>query len=84
MGKLVSGLGKRKASPISPNLFHLYHRFECLREEGMQQLEVLKHCLEYGVGPKVEMQPNVVEIDLERESLTLEENYAICNRLEND
>ena len=34
--KLVSGLEKGKASPISPYLFHLYHRFECLREEEMQ------------------------------------------------
>ena len=33
---LVSRLVKEKASPISLYLFHLYHKFECLREEEMQ------------------------------------------------
>ena len=31
--KLVSMLGKRKPTPISPYLFHLYSKFECLRKE---------------------------------------------------
>ena len=31
--KLVSVLGKGKPTPISPYLFHLYSKFECLREE---------------------------------------------------
>ena len=69
-GKLVSRLEKEKSSPISPYLFHLYHRFKCFREEEMQELEVAKHCLEYGVSPKVETQPDVVEIYLDRESLS--------------
>ena len=30
VGKLVFELEKEKPSPISPYLFHLYHRFECL------------------------------------------------------
>ena len=30
VGKLVSGLEKGKPSSISPYLFHLYDRFECL------------------------------------------------------
>ena len=34
--KLVSGLEKGKPTPISPYLFHLYNRFECLREDEMQ------------------------------------------------
>ena len=34
--KLVSGLKKEKPTPISPYLFHLYNRFECLREDEMQ------------------------------------------------
>ena len=43
----------------------------------MQQLEVPKHCLEYGVGPKAEMQPDVVEIDSKRESLNSVEQRKI-------
>ena len=34
--KLVSMLGKRKPTPVSPYLFHLYSKFECLRKEEMQ------------------------------------------------
>ena len=48
---LVSNLEKGKASPISPYLFHLYYRNECLREEEMREVEVARDCLEYGVGP---------------------------------
>ena len=77
MDKLVSGMENGKASPISSYLFHLYHRFECLREEEMQQLEVAKHCLEYGVGSEVETQPDVVEIDSKRESLSSAEQRKI-------
>ena len=68
--KLVSGLEKRKPSPISPYLFHLYHRCECLRGEEMETLNIAKHMLEYGVNLEVEAQPNVVEVDLDRESLS--------------
>ena len=46
---LVSNVEKRKASPISPYLFHLYYRFECLREEEIRQVEVARECLEHGV-----------------------------------
>ena len=41
--KLVSGLEKGKPSPISPYLFHLYHRFECLRGDEMDMLESVKY-----------------------------------------
>ena len=77
MGKLVSGLEKGKSSPISPYLFHFYHRFECLREEEMQELHVAKHCFEYGVSLEAEAQPDVVEIDSDRESLSSIEQRKI-------
>ena len=48
---LVSNLEKEKASPISPYLFYLYYRNECLRGEEMKEVEVARECLEYGVGP---------------------------------
>ena len=66
--KLVSVLGKRKPIPISPYLFHLYSKFECLRKEEMQQLEVARECLELGIAPEVD--PDVVEIESDRDSLS--------------
>ena len=77
VGQLVFNLEKEKPSPISPYLFHLYFGNEFLRKEEMQQLEIAKHCLEYGVGPEAEMQPNVVETESERQSLTSAEQWKI-------
>ena len=54
IGKLVSNLEKEKPSPISPYLFHLYSRFECLRKEinyyaGCRQVYVLvRHYIRAG------------------------------------
>ena len=70
VGKLVSALEKEKPSLIRPYVFHLYHRNECLRGEEMDMLESAKYCLEYGVSPETEAQPDVIEIDSERESLS--------------
>ena len=50
--KLVSMLGKRKPTPLSPYMFHLYSKYECLRKEETQQLEVAKECLALGVAPE--------------------------------
>ena len=50
VGHLVANLEKEKVSPISPYLFHLYHRNECLRGDELREIEVAKECLEYGVG----------------------------------
>ena len=66
--KLVSVLGKRKPTPVNPYLFHLYSKFECLRKEEMQQLEVDRECLELGVA--LEVDPDVVEIESDRGSLS--------------
>ena len=77
VGILVSELEKRKSSHMSPYLFHLYHRFECLREKEMQELEIVKQCLEYGISLEAEAQPDVVEIDSERESLSSAEQWKI-------
>ena len=51
VGHLVGNLEKGKASPISPYLFHLYYRNECLRSEEMKEVEVARECLVYGIGP---------------------------------
>ena len=78
VGKLVSALEKGKPSPISPYLFHLYHRNECLRGGEMEELEVAKKYLEYGVSPETVAQPDVVEVDLERESLSSAEQQKMA------
>ena len=62
--KLVSRLEKGKSTPISPYLFHLYNKFECLREEELQEIEVARECLELRVAPEVEMHLDIVEIGL--------------------
>ena len=51
VGHLVANLEKRKASFITPYLFHLYYRNKCMRREEMKEVEVAWECLEYGVGP---------------------------------
>ena len=68
--KLVSVLGKGKPTPISPYLFHLYSKFECLRREELQQLEVAKECLELGVASEGEPEPDEVEVESDRGSLS--------------
>ena len=73
--KLISVLGKRKPTPVSPYLFHLYSKFECLRKEEIQQVEVAKEYLEMGVAPEVE--PEVVEVDSDRGSLSPEARQQI-------
>ena len=55
VGKLVSRLEKEKPSPINPYLFHLYDRFECLREKEMTMLDSARMILEFDVTPKAEV-----------------------------
>ena len=73
----MSNLEKGKASPISPYLFHIYNRNECLRKEEMDELEVAKKYLEHGITPEIVAHPNIVEIKSERELLSLAEQFRI-------
>ena len=68
--KLVSVLGKRKPIFVSPYLFQLYNKFECLREEEIQQIEIARDCLELGVAPEVESELDEVELGSDRGSLS--------------
>ena len=68
--KLVSELYKGKPTPISPYLFHFYSKYECLREEELQEIEVARECLELRVAPEAETQPNVVELGSNRKLLS--------------
>ena len=68
--KLISVLGKGKPTPLSPYLFHLYSKFDCLRGEEIQQLEIAKECLEMGLAPEGELEPDIVEIESDKGSLS--------------
>ena len=70
MHRLVAHLEKKKPSSISPYLFHLYSRNECLKEEEIEELEVAKKYLELGITPDAVAHPEVVEIGSKRESLS--------------
>ena len=63
MDKLVSMLGKRKPTPVSPYLFHLYYKFECIRKEEVQKMEVARECLEMGFAPEDEPEEEQDESD---------------------
>ena len=77
MGRLVANLEKRKPSPISPYLFYLYRRNECLKEEEIEELEVARKYLELGITPDAAGHLYVVEIDSKRESLNPREQQRI-------
>ena len=55
MGRLVSHLEKGKPSPISPYLFHLYSRNECLKDEEIDEIEAARKYLEFRVSPEIVM-----------------------------
>ena len=74
VGRLVANLEKRKPSLISPYLFHLYSRNECLKEEEIEELEIARKYLELGIILDAAGHPDVVEIDSERESLSPRDN----------
>ena len=73
--KLISVLGKGKPTLVSLYLFHLYSKFECLREEEIQQIEVARDCLKLGVALERKPEPDVVEIGSDRGSLSLREQH---------
>ena len=66
--KLVSVLSKRKPTPVSPYLFHLYYKSGCLRKEELQKMEVARECLEMGFAPEEE--PDEEQDDSDRASLS--------------
>ena len=73
VGKLVSRLEKEKPSSISPYLFYLYSRFECLRMEETTMLVPAKFIFQFNIAPESEAQPEKKDEDSERKSLRSEE-----------
>ena len=73
VGKLVSRLEKEKPSPISPYVFHLYNRFECLREGETMMLETTRYMLEFDVALEAGAQSDPKEDDSDWELLSSSE-----------
>ena len=48
--RLVSHLEKGKPTPISPYLFYLYSRNECLKDEEIDEIEAAWKYLELGIS----------------------------------
>ena len=61
--RLVEYLEKGKSSPISPYLFHLYSRNECLNEDEMDEIEAARKFLELGISPEIVAHPEVVQLE---------------------
>ena len=59
--RLVAHLEKGKSSPISPYLFHLYSRNECLNKDEMDEIEAARKYLELGISPETIAHPKEVE-----------------------
>ena len=75
--KLVFKLEKGKPSPITPYLFYLYNRFECLREGETTMLEEAKYMLEFDIALEMEAKPDPKDEDSERESLNFAEIWKL-------
>ena len=68
--RLVAHLEKKKPSSISPYLFCLYSRNECLKEEEIEELEVARKYLELGITLDAVAHLEIVEVGSERELLS--------------
>ena len=64
--RLVAHLEKGKPTPISPCLFHLYSRNECLKDEEIDEIEAARKYLELGISSEIVATPE--EEGSERES----------------
>ena len=51
--RLMAHLEKEKSSLISPYLFHLYSRNECLNEDEMDEIEAARKYLELQISPEI-------------------------------
>ena len=71
--RLVVHLEKGKSFPISPYLFHLYSRNECLNKDEMDEIEAARKYLELGIS--LEIVAHSEEIESERGSLSPRERF---------
>ena len=55
--RLVAHLEKGKPTPISPYLFHMYSRNECLKDEEIDEIEAVRKYLELGISLEIAATP---------------------------
>ena len=63
VGRLVSHLEKGKPLPISPFLFHLYSRIECLKDEEINEIEAAQKYLELGISLETVAAPEEEQLE---------------------
>ena len=68
VGKLIAGIGK-KPSPISPHLFHLYNKYNCMTVPKRHELGIARNLLEFEVDPE-DVTLEAPEEETEQESLS--------------
>ena len=56
--RLLSGMGKSKATPICPYIFHLYHSYELLLLAEKKEYRIQKALVKHNVESKEEEEPN--------------------------
>ena len=71
--KLVVYLEKGKSSLISPYLFHLYSKNECMNEVEMDEIETARKYLELGISLETVVHPE--EVESEQRSLSPRERF---------
>ena len=81
VNRLVSHLKKDKPLPISPFLFHLYSRNECLRDEEIDEIEAARKYLEFGISSETvnlsdEGDPSADPL-VQRQNLTLQVPHQV-------
>ncbi len=83
--KLAQVAAQGKPTTICPFLFHLYRRFECLREDEIALLEAAKVMQLHGIEPEGEetAEQEVEDAESERESLDPEEIAQLQKRSPN-
>ena len=73
---LYLGMGKSKATPLCPYIFHLYHTDECFLQGKKKDYRIEKALLKHNVELEEEDESEASE-DLERESLGSKEVQEI-------
>ena len=67
--RLLSGMGRSKATPIRPYVFHLYHSHELLLPAEKKEYWIKKALLKHNVESEGEEDPESLEDPEEEESL---------------
>ena len=78
--RLLSGMGKSKATPICPYVFHLYHLHELLLPAEKKEYRIKEALLKHNVESKGEEDPEDLEDPEEAESSDDSECESLTSR----